>query len=98
MLVVDHSQADESKFSTRENFGTTLEAEFNAGANVVKVEYWACFREEHQNDDFHYHWVLKFTGCQNYLSVKIRFAEKHGIEVNISNRHNFYLSAYRYVC
>ena len=50
--LVTYSQADESKFSTRESFGKMLEAEFNAGTSVVKVDYWACFRGEHQNDGF----------------------------------------------
>ena len=42
--LVTYSQADESKFSTRESFGKMLEAEFNAGTSVVKVDYWACQR------------------------------------------------------
>ena len=96
--LVTYSQADESKFSTRESFGKMLEAEFNAGTSVVKVDYWACSREEHQNDGFHYHCALKLTGCKKWLSVKNRIAEKHGIQVNFSDKHNFYLSAYRYVC
>ena len=35
---------------------------------------------------------------QKWLSVKNRIAEKDGIQVNFSDKHNFYLSAYRYVC
>ena len=48
--LVTYSRADESMFSTRESFGKMLEAEFNAGSSVVKVDYWAYSREEHQND------------------------------------------------
>ena len=83
---------------SRESFGKMLEAEFNAGTSVFKVDYWACCREEHQNDGFHYHCALKLTGCKKWLSVKNRIAEKHGIQVSFSDKHNFYLSAYRYVC
>ena len=50
-----YSQADESKFSTQESFEEMLYADFNAGISVVKVDYWACSREEHQNDAFHPH-------------------------------------------
>ena len=75
-----------------------LEADFNAGTSVAKVDYWACSRGEHQNDCFHYYCALKLTGCKKWLSVKNRIAEKHGIEVNFSEKHNFYLSPYRYVC
>ena len=72
-----------------------LEVEFNARTSVVKEEYWACFREEYQNDGSHYHYVLKLTDCQKCLSVKNRIVWKHGVQVIISNKHNFYLSAYR---
>ena len=42
--LVTYSQADESKFSTREIFGKMLEAEFNAGTRAAKVDYWVCSR------------------------------------------------------
>ena len=70
--LVTYSQADESKFSTRESFGKVLQEEFNAGTSVVKVDYWAYAREEHQNDGFHYRCALKLTGCKKWLSVKNR--------------------------
>ena len=75
-----------------------LEAEFNAGTSVVKVNYWACSREEHQNDSFHYHFALKLTGSKKWLSVKNKIAEKHGIQVSFSGKHNFCLCPYKYVC
>ena len=77
--LVTYSQADESKLSTRESFGKMLEAEFNADTSVVKVDYWACSREEHQNDGFHNHCTLKPTGCEKWRSVKNKIAEKCGI-------------------
>ena len=77
--LLTYSQVDESKFSIWESFGKMLEAEFNAGTSVVKVDYWTCSREEHQNDGFHYHCALKLTGCKKWLSVKNRIAEKHGV-------------------
>ena len=96
--LVTYSQADESKFSIRESFGNMLEAEFNAGTRVIKVDYWACYREEQQNDVSHYHCALKLTGFKKCLSVKSRIAEKHGIQFNFVDKNNFYLSAYIYVC
>jgi len=96
--LVTYSQADATKFSTRESFAKMLEEEFNAGSSAVKVEYWACCSEKHQNNGFHYHCALKLTGCKKWLSIKTRIVEKHGIQVNFSDNHNFYLSAYRYVC
>ena len=96
--LVTYSQADEPKLSTRESFGKMLEAEFNADTSVVKVDYWACSREEHQNDGFHYHCTLKPTGYEKWRSVKNKIAEKCGIQVNFNDKDNFSLSAYRYVC
>ena len=45
--LVPYSRAHESKFFIWEGFGKILKAKFNAGTSVVKVDYWACFREEH---------------------------------------------------
>ena len=75
-----------------------LKAKFNAGTSVVKVDYWACFREEHQNDGFHYNCALKLTGFTKRLSVKNKIAEKHGACLNFSYEHNFFLSPFTYVC
>ena len=74
--LVTYSQADKFKFCTWESFGKLLEAEFNADTSVVKVDYWACSGEEHQNDGFHYHCALKLTGCKKWLLVKNRIVEK----------------------
>ena len=69
--LVTYSQADESKFSTREIFGKMSETELNASTSVVRVDYWACSREEHQNHGSYYHCALKLTGRKKWLSVKI---------------------------
>ena len=74
--LVTYSQADESKFSIRKSCGKMLEAKFNAGTSVFKMHYWACSREEHQNNEFHYHGALKLTGCKKWLSVKNRIIGK----------------------
>ena len=75
-----------------------LEADFNAGASVVKVDYWACSREKHQNDGFQHHCALNLTCCKKWLSIKNRIAKTPGIQANFSGKHNFYLSSYRYIC
>ena len=92
--LVTYCQANKCMFSARNIFGEMLEAEFNAGTSAVKGDYWACSREEHQNDDFHYHCALKLTGCKKWLPVKSRIAEKQGIQVSFSDKNNFYLFAY----
>ena len=64
----------------------------------MRVEYWACCREEHAEAGIHYHCCLKLSGSKKWISVKKYLAEQHGIQVHFSATHNFYLSAYRYVC
>ena len=96
--LVTYSQDDESKFSIRESFGEMLKAKFNASTSVVTGDYWACSREEHQNDGFHYHCTLKLTGCTKWLSVKNKISEKRGVCLNFSDEHNFFLCPFRYVC
>ena len=98
MVFSHYSQAAESKYSIPESFGKMLDAEFNAGSSVVKVNYRACSREEHHNDSFYYHCALKLKGCKKWLSVKNRLAEEHGIQASFSDKPNFYMSTYRYVC
>ena len=75
-----------------------LEADFNAGASVVKVDYWGCSREKHQNDGFQHHCALNLTGCKKWLSIKNRIAKTPGIQANFSGKHNLYLSSYMYIC
>ncbi|CAB4020514.1 Hypothetical predicted protein [Paramuricea clavata] len=95
--LITYSQADISKFPTRESFGKMLENEFNAGSSQVKVSHWACCKEPHEENGFHYHCCLKQTGVKKWLSIKNAITKKHDIVVNFSD-HNQYIYAYRYVC
>lgn len=96
--LVTYSQADETIFPTKQSFGEAVANAFNTGSGKVKVEYWASCKEIHKNAGFHYHCTLKLSGSKKWLSVKRQIAEKHGIQVNFSDKHDFYLSAYRYIC
>lgn len=95
--LVTYSQADPDLFPSREMFGNMLEREFNTGASKVKVDYWACCQENHKEKGIHYHCALKLTGVKKWVSVKERIQRTYGIVVNFSDRHDYYLSAYRYV-
>ena len=96
--LVTYSQADPGKFPTRLSFGSMLESEFNSGSGKIKVSHWACCREEHAEEGFHYHCCVKLSGVKKWLSVKKNIENKHRIIVNFSDTHNHYISAYRYVC
>ena len=96
--LVTYSKADSQKFPTRESFGKMLEDEFNSGNSKVKIEHWVCGKESHAQNGFHYHCALKLTGVKKWLSVKNNIQRKHDIVTNFSDSHNYYISAYRYVC
>ena len=74
-----------------------LENEFNTGNSKVKVLHWACCKESHTENGFHYHCCLKLTGVKRWLHVKNTITKKYGIVVNFSD-HDQYIYAYRYVC
>ena len=95
--LITYSQADLSKFPTRESFGREVVSAFDQGSGKVKVIQWACCLEDHQNGGQHYHMCLKLSGAKRWKSVKNSFAEKKGVQLHFSDHHNDYLSAYRYV-
>ena len=44
---------------------------FNADTAIkMKVEYWACSQEDNQNGNKQYHFSLKVSHLQKWLSVK----------------------------
>ena len=95
--LVTYSQCDENIFPTRESFGNMLEREFNRGKSVVKVSHWACCKEEHSDGGHHYHCSVKLNGLKKWVKVKESIQSIYGISVNFSDKHDYYLSAYRYV-
>ena len=96
--LVTYSQANLELFPTRESFGRAVAEEFDEGSGKVKVDYWACCKESHSDGGFHYHCSVKLTGSKKWIGVKNRISQKHKIQVNFSDKHDFYLSSYRYVC
>ena len=57
--LVTYSQADLSKFPSRDSFGNMLHNEFNKGNGIVRVCHWACCREQHADGGYHYHCAIK---------------------------------------
>lgn len=96
--LLTYSRADLDLFPTRRSFGEAVEEEFNAGSSVVKVDYWACCLESHADGGYHYHCSVKLTGAKKWLGVRNRLSLKYNIQVNFSDKHDYYLSSYRYVC
>lgn len=95
--LVTYSQADLTKFPSRESFSDALVSAFNGSGKVV-AEYWACCLEEHENTSgYHYHASVKLSGPKRWDPVKRKLKADHGITVNFSEKHENYYSAYKYV-
>ena len=71
--------------------------ESNGGKSVVKVQHWACCKEQHKNGEIHYHCALKLIGNKKWKYVKENIPKKQNITLHFSDKHNFYISAYRYI-
>ena len=96
--LVTYSQADLSKFPTRQSFGEQVVAYFNAGSGKVEVGHWACCQESHDTTaGVHYHLSLKLSGPKRWKRVKEKLEDNHGVVVNFSDGRDNYYTAYRYV-
>ena len=94
--LVTHSQADQIKFPSRQSFGEAVANEFNSGDPKGKVAYWACALVNHAKGGEHYHLSLKLTGPRRWLSVRNALQRLHSINVNFSDSHKNYYTAYKY--
>lgn len=95
--LITYSQADLTKFATREAFGTAVEQSFNEGASKIKSLHWVCSKENHVEKGFHYHVAIKLDGNKRWLGSKNFLLNTHGISVHFSDGHNNYYDAYKYV-
>ena len=93
-----YSQADLAKFPTRKGFGKCIKKHFNSGSGKVKVQYWTCAKQKHQNGGVHYHVALKFTGPKRWKSVQESISLKEGVVVTFWDNYDNYYSAHRYIC
>ena len=88
-------QASRILFPTCESFGQSVADAFNKGSSKVKVLYWACCLESHQNGRNHYHCSVKLPGPKRWKSVKVTSKKDSGIQVHFSDAHNNYWIAFK---
>ena len=96
--LITYSQADLTRFPTRESFGRMVEEQFNAADGKAKVSHWACCLEEHENEGLHYHVSLKPTAPKKWLKIKNAVMKEYNAVLNFSDNHDNYIAAYKYVC
>ena len=97
IYLVTYSQADLSKFPSRESFSVAILNGFEA--RNVQVVMWVTSLEHHQNAGCHYHMALKLASKSRWLKVRAEVLKNHAINVNFREQKegNTYYSAYQYV-
>lgn len=96
VYLVTYSQADLERFPTRRSFADAILEAFNSSTNVVILQ-WVCSAEKHRDGGTHYHMAIKMDRCQRWLPIRDCIESSFGINVNFSNRHVNYFTAYAYV-
>ena len=104
VYLITYSRIDATTFPTRESFlKAVLEGWKNRGIWVLQ---WVVSLEGHTHSDvsssdisnhYYYHMAIKLSKRARWLQVRNILDEKYHIQVNFSNNHNTYYSAYRYV-
>lgn len=102
VYLVTYSRADIAKFVSRQSFA---EAVVGAWRSVgIKVLHWVVSIEGHavttndeQMNNYHFHMALKLEKRARWLRVRKYLDDTFGIQVNFSDSHSTYFSAYRYV-
>lgn len=96
VYLITYSQADLTKFPSRETFADAVVEKFasNPGIEVVN---WVCCKEKHQNNGEHYHLALKLNKVKRWLRIKQDFQREFDAVLNFSDGHPNYYSAYKYV-
>ena len=94
VYLITYSQVDAEKCPTRESFVTVVLNAFST-CNIGILQ-WVCSKENHKESGFHYHMAVKLTGRRRWRRVRSLIHDNHGVNVNFSNHHDNYYSAWRY--
>jgi len=99
VYLITYSQANENLVSSREEFAQCIVQSFvHISGKSDLIEHWVCSKEPHKKTSgFHYHMAIKLKHARRWLLVRKRLVDKHGINVNFSNVHANYYSAWLYV-
>lgn len=95
VYLITYSQADPTLVPDREAFSHIVT---NAFVNVTTARpvHWVCAREFHADGGIHYHMALKLSKQQRWLVVRNHIEREDTINVNFSDAHTNYYSAYKY--
>ena len=95
VYLVTYSQADMTKFPTRETFANEVVKYFQS--TKVNVLHWVCCIEEHESNGQHFHLALKLSKNKRWLPVKRKMKNNHNVVLHFSDSHVNYYTAWCYV-
>lgn len=95
VYLITYSQVNADKFPSRESFVmAVLDAFMTRNIPIIS---WVCAKEDHRiTQGFHYHMSVRLSERRRWVQVRNALQQRHGINVNFSNRHDNYYSAWRY--
>ena len=107
VYLITYGRVDTTKFSSKESFSSAiLEAWQHFG---IRILHWVVCIKAHINNNgcgsgdninmnlYHFHMAVKLAKRGRWLQVRNFLDEKYGIQVNFSDNHSSYYTAYRYV-
>ena len=97
VCLITYSRADLTQFPSRWEFGDAVADEFNFGASLARVEYWACCLEKHADGTDHFHACVKVSAPKTWLSAKNYLLRNFNVQVHNSDDYDNYYQAYKYV-
>ena len=95
IFLITYSQVDVNKIQSKHEFSECITGAIER-ATPAKVVQWVVGEEEHFNGGIHYHMGVKLDRQQRWLAVRDRIFADHHINVNFSDGHQNYYSAYLY--
>ena len=102
VYLIAYSRADTTKFSSKKGFSSAVvEAWQHFGIRVTQgllaSRYITTTMSGDEMNLYHYHIALKLAKWGRWLQVRNYLDEKFGVQVNFSDNHNLYYTAYRCV-
>ena len=100
VYLITYSRADLNRFDSRESFASAVLDTWGS-VTTTRIVLYVVAREQHKTvsdngNEYHYHMAIKLDKKCRWLIVRNALERRFGIQVNFSDTHPNYYSAYRY--
>ncbi len=93
VYLITYSQANLEIFQERQDFADAILEAFSQ--SNVPISLWVCSRELHTNGGSHCRMAIKMERSMRWLPMRNYLSSKFHINVNFSNRHVNYYTAWQ---